>query len=64
MDGLIMKELTAWLQVQLADCDRNLTNLRHHEEVAGESEDGPTVTKEESFKSALEFVLHHIKNDN
>ena len=60
-----MNELTTWLQDHITDCDRNLVNLRHHAEVVCDGDDGgPTVAEEESFKSALEFVMSHIKNDN
>ena len=66
MDGLIMKELTAWLQGQLADSEK-----LHAEFLAACSDNDYSDIEEEiqmreeaGFKSALQFVLSHIKNDN
>ena len=60
-----MKELTAWLQGQLADSEK-----LHAEFLAACSDNDYSDIEEEiqmreeaGFKSALEFVLSHIKSN-
>lgn len=59
-----MEELKYWLESNILESQIALVTLKHLEEVSGESENGTTVAEEESFKSALQFVLRHLEGSN
>jgi hypothetical protein len=57
-----MQELKYWLESNIIESELALVHLRHHAETVSDGDFGsPTVGEEESFKSALEFVLRHLK---
>jgi hypothetical protein len=60
-----MQELKYWLESNIIESELALVHLRHHAEVANDGDFGsPTVAEEESFKSALQFVLRHLERNN
>jgi hypothetical protein len=55
-----MDELKYWLESNILESQIALVTLKHFEETSGDT-GGSTVAEEESFKSALQFVLRYVE---